>query len=288
MPTGIGRRRVRRQKVDELLHARYTEVVDADLSKWKIPAITPPAEFFPPHFPPITQSHPHHRNLSPQTQIGAPMSSQRKINSARANGAKSRGPKTEAGRKASSMNAVTHGLYTNGVVLANESREEYQEMLDGYLRQFQPDGPVEFHLVEEMVAAKWRQRRLWAIEADLLEDEMIQQKAKLDAEDPGYSPITPLSFAYAALAAATALPFLNRNESRLERTYARALKTLLELQHLRKTTPKQNIQERTESQIRTPQLFPAPATYHDQPQRETRNEKRETEALDVTRPNSLA
>src|ERR1035438_7199088 len=100
------------------------------------------------------------------------MSSQQKIDSARANGAKSHGPKTEAGRKISAQNAVTHGLYAKGVVLAVESREQYQEMLDAYLQQFQPDGPIEHDLVEEMVAAKWRQRRLWAIETDLLEDQM--------------------------------------------------------------------------------------------------------------------
>src|ERR1700690_2553058 len=127
------------------------------------------------------------------------MSSQRKIDSARSNGAKSHGPKTEAGRKISSMNAVTHGLYAKGVVLAEESREQHQEMLDAYLHQFQPQGPAEVDLVEEMVAAKWRQRRLWAIETDLLEDEMISQTEQFEKEGTGFDPITPLSFAYAAL-----------------------------------------------------------------------------------------
>ncbi len=186
------------------------------------------------------------------------MSSQRKINSARANGAKSHGPKTEAGRKASSQNAVTHGLYAKGVVLSNESREQYQEMLDAYQKQFHPEGPAEADLLEEMVAAKWRQRRLWAIETDLLEDEIQQQTAKLDEDGTGYDPITPLSFAYAELSSKS-LSFLSRNESRLERVYHRALKTLLERQRLRN----QNIQKRTESQIRPPEFFPAPPNHHD-------------------------
>jgi hypothetical protein len=121
-----------------------------------------------------------HRTFADYAQIGASMSSQRKINSARANGAKSHGPKTEAGRKASSMNAVTHGLHSKGVILPNESREQYQEMLDAYIRQFHPEGPAEFDLIEEMVAAKWRQRRLWTIETDLLEDEMLTQTEELD------------------------------------------------------------------------------------------------------------
>ena len=227
------------------------------------------------------------------------MSSQQKIDSARANGAKSHGPRTEPGRKISSQNAVTHGLYAKGVVLAVESREQYQEMLHAYLQQFQPEGPVEHDLVEEMVAAKWRQRRLWAIEADLLEDQMIQQKAKLDAEDTGYDAITPLSFAYDALSKST-LSFLTRNESRLERAYNRALKMLLDLQRLRQPTPKSKYAETN----------PINSQRHrTNEKRETRNEKRETRngfpqptthnprrepslrlsaSLDVTPPNPLA
>jgi hypothetical protein len=198
------------------------------------------------------------------------MSSQQKIDSARANGAKSRGPKTEAGRKASSMNALTHGLYAKGVVLANESPEEYQEMLHAYLQQFQPQGPAEIDLVQEMVNAKWRQRRLWAIETDLLEDEMLQQTAKLEKDGTGYDQITPLSFAYAELASKS-LPFLSRHESRLERAYYRALKTLLELQRLRKAN--QNLQERTQP---PPPEAPNEKRETRNGQPETRNEKRET------------
>jgi hypothetical protein len=182
------------------------------------------------------------------------MSSQRKINSARTNGAKSHGPKTKAGLEKSSRNALTHGLYSATTVLASESREQYQALLDAYIGQFQPDGPVESHLIEEMVAAKWRQRRLWAIETDLLEDEIIVQKKKLDADGETYDQITPLSFAYRDLSASSALPFLTRHESRLERAYFRALKTLLELQRLRKrapTAPPRNPEERTQSQTRT-------------------------------------
>jgi hypothetical protein len=196
------------------------------------------------------------------------MSSQRKINSARANGAKSHGPKTEAGRKASSQNAVTHGLYAKGVVLSNESPEQYQEMLHAYQTQFQPQGPAELDLLEEMVAAKWRQRRLWAIETDLLDDEILQQAEKLDEDGVSYDAITPLSFAFAELSSKS-LSFLSRNESRLERVYHRALKTLLELQRLRN----QNIQKRTESQIRQPTPSPQPTTTAPNQKPETRNQK---------------
>src|SRR5450755_4110736 len=139
------------------------------------------------------------------------MSSPRKITSARANGAKSHGPKTESGRKASSMNAVTHGLYSKSVVLQRESPAQHREMLDAYIQQFQPQGQAEFDLLEEMVAAKWRQRRLWAIEADLLENEIVKQKDLLDDDGQPYDEITPLSFAYRSLANGTSVPFLNRN-----------------------------------------------------------------------------
>ncbi len=179
------------------------------------------------------------------------MSSQRKIASARANGAKSHGPSTVAGRKASSMNAVTHGMYSRGVVLQTESQDQHREMLDAYIQQFQPQGLAEFHLVEEMVAAKWRQRRLWAIETDFLDEETAERKATFEENGDEFNEITPLSRAYASFSARPSLPFLNRNESRLERAYFRALKSLLDLQRLRRPAATQKMQERTESQTRT-------------------------------------
>ena len=70
-------------------------------------------------------------------------------------------------------------------------------------------------------------------ESDLLEEEILKQKDQFDQEEP-YDDIVPLSFAYHELALGTSFPFLNRNESRLERAYARALKILLELQRSRR------------------------------------------------------
>jgi hypothetical protein len=234
---------------------------------------TAPTNLYLPNFPPNTNSDAPTSNPTRQNQIGIPMSSQRKINSARANGAKSRGPKTEAGKKASSQNAVTHGLYAKGVVLSNGSREQYQEMLDAYQTRFHPGGPAERDLLEEMVAAKWRQRRLWAVEADLVDEETRQQTAKMDEEGASYDAITPLSFAYAELSSKS-LSFLSRNESRLERIYHRALKTLLEVQRLHN----QNIQKRTESQLHQPEFPAPPPTHHDTQSPATANQRPETGA----------
>ncbi len=53
------------------------------------------------------------------------MPSKRKIDYARANGAKSHGPVTPEGRKKSSMNALKHGLNAQTVILSIENEDEY-------------------------------------------------------------------------------------------------------------------------------------------------------------------
>ena len=78
------------------------------------------------------------------------MPSLAKSQSARANGAKSRGPATEAGKQRSSQNAIRHGLTAQTLVLPCEDPADYQRLLDSYLDYFHPSSPVELDLVQEM------------------------------------------------------------------------------------------------------------------------------------------
>src|SRR5713101_8264664 len=83
-----------------------------------------------------------------------------KSETARANGAKSRGPVTPQGRAASSRNSLRHGFAAKSVVLSTESSSEFQALLDSYVVQFDPRGGVEEDLVQTMAAARWRLRRI--------------------------------------------------------------------------------------------------------------------------------
>ncbi len=108
------------------------------------------------------------------------MSSQRKLDSARANAQKSTGPKTPAGKSASALNAVTHGLTAKTVVLMNESAGDYETELDQYLAHFQPEGKPEFDLVRQLAATHWRIVRYAAVEAALFENQMLKDEAHIE------------------------------------------------------------------------------------------------------------
>ena len=163
------------------------------------------------------------------------MTSQAKSESARANGAKSRGPKTDAGKQRSSQNAIKHGLTAQTLVLPCEDPADYQRLLDSYHQQFRPDGPVENDLVREMVAARWRLNRLELIETQLLADSIIDVEQRHEDwasdDDQPLTAVQALAKGFQRMSASSA--FLYRIQSRLEHAYSRALRALLQLQKLR-------------------------------------------------------
>ncbi|MGI8741614.1 MAG: hypothetical protein ACR2NN_03385 [Bryobacteraceae bacterium] len=152
------------------------------------------------------------------------MSSPRRIAASRANGALSSGPKTPETRQVSAQNALCHGLTAETVVLGTESQERFQQLLDSYLLRFQPRDRVEADLVEEMVVAKWRQRRLWSIESASLDFEMDRQDARLraDSVETGHSALQAIAFKSLA-DKSNSLDLLNRYETRLRHACERAM-----------------------------------------------------------------
>jgi len=87
-------------------------------------------------------------------------SSMRRIRSSRANGARSRGPRSPQGKAHSSQNAVRHGLLSKCVVMAGESGQGFDALLQQHLARFAPADGVDQGYIEEMVVAAWRIRPL--------------------------------------------------------------------------------------------------------------------------------
>ena len=149
------------------------------------------------------------------------MSSLRRINASRANGARPRGPITLEGKEHASINALRHGLLAKCVVLENESNECFDDLVNQHIQRFAPADGVEFAMIEEMVAANWRMRRAWAIENRLMEKAIRNQ--------PPGDEAARIAAAFSELAATPGLNLLHRYEARLHRIYQRALFNLAAL-----------------------------------------------------------
>jgi len=81
------------------------------------------------------------------------------------NSQKSSGPKTEAGKAASAMNAMKRGLFSPKNLLPGESAEEYEAFRDALRQQLRPRDSFEDHLLEQYIPVAWRLRGLPEIEA---------------------------------------------------------------------------------------------------------------------------
>lgn len=79
------------------------------------------------------------------------------------------GPRTAQGKQRSKFNAFKHGLFSKAVVLRDESRAEYDALLNGLMENFQPQGKLEKVLVEYLATLLWRRRRLLQVETAEIE-----------------------------------------------------------------------------------------------------------------------
>ena len=181
------------------------------------------------------------------------MSSTRRIDSSRANGARSHGPATAEGKQRSAQNAMRHGLLAQCIVLKAEEREGYDALLNLHLDRLQPDDGIEFGFIEEMAASYWRMRRAWTIETRMLQNHMDNQ--------PGADEVGRLAAAFENLAASQAITLIHRYETRLHCMYQRALRNLILLRKAGAPNEPNPISEHPESAPHEVpnEIVPAPA-----------------------------
>jgi hypothetical protein len=178
------------------------------------------------------------------------MSSSLRIDASRANGAKSRGPVsiagklaslanstkstgpvTPAGQALSSQNAIRHGILAESIVLDSESAEGFSDVLTTLQEELQPVTSIESRYVETMALAEWRRLRLLCLEKEQITIETRRQEAadlnNLSSEGAGDTEVSPIRYTALAFRAMSdesrAQELLNRYESRYDRQYQRAL-----------------------------------------------------------------
>src|SRR5829696_7446871 len=110
------------------------------------------------------------------------MASRKQIQANRQNALKSTGPKTPEGKDTARLNATKHGLLSQEV-LPGEDEEARKELAERLRAELQPVGEMESLLVERIIDATWRLRRLSRVEAGIFIWELYEELAERAQEE---------------------------------------------------------------------------------------------------------
>jgi hypothetical protein len=136
----------------------------------------------------------------------------------RINGARSRGPRTAAGKARSAQNALKHGLCAHKLVLVpDEDAAAFAALEAALLAELAPVGALQAVLAQRVVSAAWRLMR-----ADRIEAEVLLFRSGSD-RDLGLAPTRDGN-------ATKAMPTLMRYRGAALAEFMRCLRTLQALQ----------------------------------------------------------
>jgi hypothetical protein len=113
------------------------------------------------------------------------MASEKQVQANRRNALQSTGPTTPEGKAAVRMNARTHGLRSQELLLPGEDEDALKELDENLRAELQPEGELENLLMDGIVAAHWRLRRLRRVEAGIFAWELygeLGERAQQEAQ----------------------------------------------------------------------------------------------------------
>jgi hypothetical protein len=69
------------------------------------------------------------------------------------------GPKTEAGKIANAKNAIKIGAYSSLIILPGESEEDFRELEERFVRDFNPEYIVKSTMIHTLTVLTWKKLR---------------------------------------------------------------------------------------------------------------------------------
>jgi hypothetical protein len=160
------------------------------------------------------------------------MISEKQLDANRRNALLSSGPRTEAGRKRSSMNALRHGLTGQVTTMTDEDRAAHDQFSAALLKDLAPDGAMEIQLAQRVATDSWRLNRASAIEDNIFALGQLQNGGQACPDVPRID--AALTTAHVFTLESKQLQLLTLYEQRINRDLQKNLAMLQSLQATRK------------------------------------------------------
>jgi hypothetical protein len=106
------------------------------------------------------------------------MISEKQLAANRENAQKSTGPKTQAGKERSRLNAFRHGSTGHSRIMPEEEMAAYQRFTTSQAAAFSPIGEIEINLAQQYADFQWRINRCAAIEDTMFTLGFIEEVAE--------------------------------------------------------------------------------------------------------------
>jgi len=121
------------------------------------------------------------------------MATERQIAANRENAQLSTGPRTDAGKAASSNNALRHGLASRGLIILPGQEPVFAQMESDLRHSLNPDGPLQELIFKRALTATWNLHRCGEAEA------LVYEKSGRPGLDPMLDNDTPNELRYARI-----------------------------------------------------------------------------------------
>ena len=180
------------------------------------------------------------------------MPTAKQIEASRANGSRSKGPKSGAGKAISALNALKFGFHSRAPVLPGEDAAEWREFSDHLRAALDPVGERETMLASSIIQIAWRQRRVAVIDAAIFttllrqeEESVATDAAEREIYEASEHPNLSMGRAFIRdCSESNAFQRLSRYENGMNLSLHRDLKELTALQEERKNKKLQNEPEK--------------------------------------------